>query len=58
MMHLAYHSSDAWIVLNFHNLGNLAKSQRKKSVFLINRSTDTALDLLNLNCCHDINPPN
>ena len=58
MMHLTDHSTDTRIVLNLHNLGNFTKSQRKKSIFLINRSTDTALDLLNLDCCHVLDPPN
>ncbi len=52
MMNLANHSLDARSILNLNNLRNLVKTQREKRFLLIYRSADTALNLLDFNCCH------
>lgn len=57
VVNLTNHATHARCVLNLNNLRNLAKPQCKERTLLIHRSVDTALNLLNLNCCHNIEPP-
>ena len=56
-MNLANHTTNARSVLDLNNLRNLVEAKRQQSALLINRSIDTALNLLNFNCCHCIDPP-
>jgi hypothetical protein len=52
VMNLTDHTTGAGSILNLNNLRNLVKTKGKKGILLIYRSTDTALDLLDFNCCH------
>ena len=57
VMNLANHATDTRSILNLNNLRDLTETERQQSALLINRSVDAALNLLNFNCCHYIEPP-
>ena len=51
-MNLANHTTNTGSILNLNNLGNFVETQRDKSSLLVYGSSDSALNLLNFNCCH------
>ena len=49
-----HEGSTVQIVLNFDNLRNLAQAESLERALLVYRITDLTLNLLNLNCCHNL----
>ena len=55
-MNFANHTAESGCVLTLNFLMYLMKTQREKCSLLIDRSTDAALYLFNLYCCHGLFP--
>ena len=57
VMNLANHATDARSILNLNNLRDLVETKCQQRALLVYRSVNAALNLLNFNRCHCIEPP-
>ena len=54
MMNLEDHTANGRCILFLYLLTDLMKTEGLQCTLLVNRITDTASNLLDLYCCHDI----
>ena len=54
MMNLANHTTEGGSIFLLNLLANLTKAKSLEGTLLVNGITDLTLNLLNLDCCHDV----